>query len=75
MTQGYQLDHVLSLRFLKPFFDNVLFEHGGPPHVCPLAVHSTEQVERVILSLFLLFEFLGPLGPLVAALVFRGWIL
>ena len=28
MTQDYwQLDHLLSLRLLKPFFDNVLLEH------------------------------------------------
>ena len=33
MTQGYQLDHSLSKRLLKHFFDNVLLEHVG------LAVH------------------------------------
>ena len=33
MTPGYQLDHSLSLRLLKPFFDDVLIEHGGVPHV------------------------------------------
>ena len=25
--------------YLKPFFDIVLLEHGGLPHVLPLAVH------------------------------------
>ena len=38
-AQGYQLVHSLSLRPLKPFFDNVLLEHGGLPHVLPLTVH------------------------------------
>ena len=62
MTQGYQLDHSLSLRFrlLKPFFDNVLLEHGGLPHVLPLAVHlmfCAESVEGVMLNKFLFFDF------------------
>ena len=40
MTKGCQLNHSLSLsRLLKPFFDNVLLEHDGLPHVLPLAVH------------------------------------
>ena len=39
MTQGYQLDHLLSLKILKPFCDNVLLEHDGLPHVLPLAVN------------------------------------
>ena len=39
MTQGYQLDHLLSLRVLKPFCDNVVLEYGGLPHVLPLNVH------------------------------------
>ena len=38
MTQGYQLDQLLSLRLLKPFFNNVLLELGGLPHVFPLAL-------------------------------------
>ena len=47
MTQGYQLDHSLSQRLLKHFFDNVLFENVGLIHVLPLAVHkSSEQVSR-----------------------------
>ena len=33
------MDHLLSLRLLKPLFDNVLLEHGWLPHVLPLAVH------------------------------------
>ena len=37
-TQYYQLNQFLSLRLLKPFFDNVLLELGGLPHVFPLAV-------------------------------------
>ena len=39
MTQGYQLDHSLSQRLLKYFFDNVLLEHVGLIRVLPLAVH------------------------------------
>ena len=57
MNQGYQVDHLLSLRLLKTFCDNVLLEHGGLPHVLPLAVHL-EQVEGVILSNFYLLSFL-----------------
>ena len=34
----YQLNS-LSLRLFKPFFDNVLLEHGGLPNVLPLPVH------------------------------------
>ena len=35
MTQGYQLDHLLSLRILYfiIFFDNILLKHGGLPRV------------------------------------------
>ena len=29
MTQGYHLDHSLSQRLLKHFFDNILLEHVG----------------------------------------------
>ena len=55
MTQGYQLDHSLSQRLLKHFFDNVLLEHIGLVHVLPLAiflVFYAEQVEGVILINF-----------------------
>ena len=38
IDSGYQLDS-LSFRLLKPFFDNVLLEHVGLPHVLPLAAH------------------------------------
>ena len=31
--------HLLSLRLLKTFFDNVLLEQVGLPHILPLAVH------------------------------------
>ena len=57
MTQVYQLDHLLSLRLLKHFFDNVLLEHVGLFCVLPLAVHlffCLEQLEGVILSNFYL---------------------
>ena len=37
--QGYQLDHSLSQRRLKHFFDNVLLGHFRLIHVLPLAVH------------------------------------
>ena len=36
MTQGYQLDHSISLRLLKHFFDNDLLEYCGLPLVLPL---------------------------------------
>ena len=36
---GDQLDHWLSIRLLKPFFDNVLHAHVWLPCVLPLAVH------------------------------------
>ena len=39
MTGSYQMDHSVSLRLLKPFFDNVLPEHGTLPHVLSVAVH------------------------------------
>ena len=39
MNQGYQLDHSLSQRLFKDFFDNVLLEHVGLIRVLPLAVH------------------------------------
>ena len=45
----------------ESFFDNVLLEHGGLPHVLPLAVHLIflpEQVEGVILSHFYSLSFL-----------------
>ena len=35
----YQLVHLLLLRLLKTFFDNVLLELVGLPHVLSLAVH------------------------------------
>ena len=40
MTQGYQLEQSLPLnRLFKSVSDNILLEHGGLPHVLPLAVH------------------------------------
>ena len=46
------MDHLVSLRLFKPFFDNVVLEHGGLPHVLSLAVHldffGVELVEGVI---------------------------
>ena len=60
--QGYQLDHSLSRRLLKHFFDNVLLEHGGLICVLPLAVHLfffyTEQVRGVIISQFYSLGFI-----------------
>ena len=55
----FGLDYSLSLRLFKPFFVNVLLEHGGGglPHVLPFAVHLNYfraewvEVEGVILSL------------------------
>ena len=54
-------NHLIPLRPIKNVFDNVLLEHGGLPHVLPLAVHLiflTEQVEGVILSHFYSLSFL-----------------
>ena len=39
MTQGYQLDHSISQRLLKHFFDNVFVEHVGFIRILPLAAH------------------------------------
>ena len=36
---GDSMDLLLLLRLLKPFFHYLLLEHGGVPHVLPLAVH------------------------------------
>ena len=61
MTKSYQLDQSLELGLVKSVFDNVLLEHGGLPHVLPLAVHLIflpEQVEGVILSHFYSLSFL-----------------
>ena len=33
------MDHSLSLKCFKTFIVNVLLDHGGLPHVLPLAVH------------------------------------
>ena len=59
MTQGYQLDQLLSLRLLKPFCYNVVLEHGGHPNILHLAVHLDffEPVEVVILSHFYSLSF------------------
>ena len=59
-TWGFYLNHLIPLRPFKSVFDNVLLEHGGLPHVLPLAVHLIflpEQVEGVILKSLLLFQF------------------
>ena len=58
---GDQLDYLLSIGLLKPFFDNVLLELGGLPHVLPLAVHldliCSKQVEGFNSKSLLVFEF------------------
>ena len=36
---GFYLNHLIPNRPFKSVFDNVLLEHGGLPHVLPLAVH------------------------------------
>ena len=38
-TKGFSLNHLIVLRPSKNVFDNVILEHGGLPHVLPLAVH------------------------------------
>ena len=38
-TWGFSLNHLIPLGTFKSVFDNVLLEHGGLPHVLPLAVH------------------------------------
>ena len=50
MTQGYQLDHQLSLRLLEPFFDNLLLEHGGLPGILSFAVHLDIFVLNVVVT-------------------------
>ena len=60
-TWGFYLNYLIPLRPFKSVFDNVLLEHGGLPHVLPLAVHLiflAEQVEGVILSHFYSLSFL-----------------
>ena len=60
-TWVFYLNHLIPLRPFKSVFDNVLLEHGGLPHVLPLAVHLiflAEQVEGVILSHFYSLSFL-----------------
>ena len=61
------LDHLLSL-------DNVLLEHGGLPHILPLAVHLdffAEQVRGVILSHFYSLSFL--IRDLIVSWGWVGW--
>ena len=53
------MDHLLSLRLLKPFFDNVLLEHGGLPHVLPLAVHLDFMWWTICLDTFLVLSLDG----------------
>ena len=54
MTQGYQMSAgpLNITQTLQAFFDNVVLEHGGLPHVLSLAVHlyffGVELVEGVI---------------------------
>ena len=47
--------------YLNPFFDNILLELGGLPHVLPLAVildlFCAEQVEGFNSKSLLVFEF------------------
>ena len=48
MTQGHQLDHLLPL--LKPFFDKVLLEHVGLPHVHPLTFQLFQPYDNYSLK-------------------------
>ena len=50
-TWGFSLNHLISLRPIKSVFDNILLEHGGLPHVLPLAVHLIQKG----IDLFVLF--------------------
>ena len=45
-TWGLYLNHLIQLRPFKSVFDNVLLEHGGLPHVLPLAVHLIFYLNR-----------------------------
>ena len=45
-TWGFYLNHLIPLRPFKSVFDNVLLEHGGLPHVLPLAVHLIFYLNR-----------------------------
>ena len=63
------LDHLLSL-------DNVLLEHGGLPHILPLAVHLdffAEQVEVVLLSHFFSLSFFLESSFMPKSLGVVGW--
>ena len=40
VTWGFYLNHVLQQRAFKSVLNNVLLEHGGLPHVFPLAVQE-----------------------------------
>ena len=42
------LDKLLSLRLLKPFFDNILLEHAGLPNVLPLALQLDSRDSPVL---------------------------
>merc|ERR1711950_119890 len=46
-TCGFYLNHLIPLKHIKSVFDNVLLEHGGLPHVLPLAVHLFFSLEHV----------------------------
>ena len=77
-TQGYQLDHLQSLRLLKHFFDNVLLELLGLPHVFPHAVHlifCVDQVEGVILCRpYSLSSFLSVVPWLILTSTLEMWL-
>ena len=49
----------------KHFFDNVLLEHGGPPHVLPLAAEHSKSL--------LLFELFYSRPPLCLNVMGGGW--
>ena len=54
-------------------FDDVLLEHGGLPHVLPLAVHLSSWTSKGDNSEpFLLFEFFGGTPPSCLKVV-GGW--
>ena len=52
----------MTHNYLKPFFDNVFLEHGGLPHILPLAYNLdffelSAEVEGLIQSQFYSLSF------------------
>ena len=54
-------------------FDDVLFEHGGLPHVLPIAVRLKFSLAgQVVQTILRLFEFVCGTPP--SCLKIKGWV-